>query len=263
MKRVKLRLNGAPGWHIECSAMATKYLGSHFDIHTGGIDHVSVHHTNEIAQAEAAGMSPWVNYWMHGEFLVIKSDKSEGEKMAKSGDNFLTLSVLREKGYDPLAYRYLCLGTHYRKQLSFSWESMDGAVSSLASLRNRVYELRGKTGHGDGSVRADYEQAFLSAITDDLNVPLALSVLYDVLSDEKLGPADKYALALQFDTVLGLKLADVGEEEIPDAVLRYVAEREEARAAKNWKRSDELRDMIAREGFVVQDTPAGPVVRPK
>ena len=254
---------GFPGWHIECSAMATKYLGSHFDIHTGGIDHIAVHHTNELAQAEAAGMHHWVNYWMHGEFLVIKSDAGAADKMAKSGDNFLTLSVLVEKGYDPLAYRYLCLGTHYRKQLSFSWEAMDGAQNSLTGLRNKVFALRGKSDVGDAGARASFERLFLDAITDDLNLSAALSVLYDALGDERLGAADKYALALHCDAVLGLGLAAVGAETIPAAVQHLVDKREEVRAVKNWKHSDELRDEIAALGFEVRDTLQGPVVRPK
>jgi cysteinyl-tRNA synthetase len=194
--------------------------------------------------------------WMHGEFLVVKA----GEKMAKSGENFLTVTSVLERGYDPLAYRYLCLGTHYRKQLSFGWEAMDGAQNSLRSLRARILDLRGKHGHGDGSVTADHERRFIDAVTDDLNLPLALAVLYDTLGDTRIGPTDKYALALRFDAVLGLRLAEVGEEETPDAVLRLVSEREAARAVRDWKRSDEIRDAILREGYAVQDTPSGPVV---
>jgi cysteinyl-tRNA synthetase len=249
---------GFPGWHIECSAMAHKYLGKNFDIHTGGIDHIPVHHTNEIAQAEAAGI-PFAKYWMHGEFLVVK----DGEKMAKSGDNFLTLAVLAENNYEPLAYRYLCLGTHYRKQLSFSWDAMNGAQRSLHALRNRVFELCGKTGVGDVSVRADCERRFLAALTDDLNVPLALAILYDALGDERLGPEDKLALVTRFDAVLGLSLANIGTEVIPADILELVAEREVARKAKEWKRSDELRNAIAAFGFDVRDTSEGPVVRPR
>jgi cysteinyl-tRNA synthetase len=256
---------GFPGWHIECSAMATKYLGATFDIHTGGIDHIPVHHTNEMAQAEAAGL-PFARYWMHGEFLVIKEVDGADAKMAKSGENFLTLQGLVAKGYDPLAYRYLCLGTHYRKQLSFSWDAMDGAANSLRSLRDKVYV------HKYGSVASSgreeeaiekWRHAFLEAVTDDLNMPQALMITHHLLGDPCLSSAAKYALVVEFDRVLSLGLEGVGEERVPDAVMTLVAEREAARAAKEWTRSDELRNAVLREGFVVQDTPSGPVVRPK
>lgn len=249
---------GFPGWHIECSAMSIKYLGDEFDIHTGGIDHIPVHHTNEIAQAEAAGKK-FAHYWLHSEFLVIK----EGEKMAKSGDNFLTLTVLEERGYDPLAYRYFCLGSHYRKQLSFSFEAIDGAQAGLTSLRNKMLSIKSSSEKGDAAVKHSYENKFLEAISDDLNMPQALAVLWETLGDSALGGADKYSLALRFDNVLGLGLSSLGDEVIPDEILAIAAEREDARKTKQWKKSDELRDHLSSLGYVVQDTPSGPVVRRK
>jgi cysteinyl-tRNA synthetase len=258
MKRVKLKLNGAPGWHIECSAMALKYLGPHFDIHTGGIDHVPVHHTNEIAQAQAAHI-PFANYWLHGEHLVLK----DNEKMAKSGENFLTVATLIEHNYDPLDYRYMCLTTHYRKQLMFSWDALDTAKQAFASLKNKIFLYKDAQDTGDIDCHAAYGVKFLEAVTDDLNMPQALAVLWDVLSDDKLGGKDKYALALQFDTVLGLNLHQVGQEIIPEAIMQLVQEREAARARKEWKKSDELRDMVSNRGYEIRDTKEGAVVRPK
>ncbi len=258
MKKVKLRLKGAPGWHIECSAMAVKYLGDTFDLHTGGVDHIPVHHTNEIAQAEAAG-KPFARYWMHGEFLVLK----EGEKMAKSGDNFLTLSSLIEHGYDPLDYRYLCLTAHYRKQLSFNWEALTGAQQAYASLKNKVLLVKNGTDEKGASIKADYEQRFIEAVADDINMPQALAVLWDALKDERMGSKEKYALALLFDSVLGLALSTVGEMIIPEEVLQLVAQRDEARKRKEWQASDRIRDQISALGYEVRDTPQGSVIVPK
>jgi cysteinyl-tRNA synthetase len=247
---------GAPGWHIECSAMSIKYLGTEFDIHTGGIDHIPVHHTNEIAQAEAAGI-PFARYWLHGEFLVLK----ENEKMAKSGDNFLTIASLIEHGYDPLDYRYLCLTAHYRKQLAFNWETLTTAQQAFASLRNKVLVAR-ESSESKGD-KAAYEQRFADALADDLNMPQALAVLWDALGDSSLGGKEKYALALHFDTVLGLHLDRVGAEIIPEDVMAIVLERETVRKAKDWKQSDALRDRVSALGYEIRDTPQGPVVRPK
>jgi cysteinyl-tRNA synthetase len=258
VKRVKVRLQGAPGWHIECSAMSMKYLGDHFDIHTGGIDHIPVHHTNEIAQAEAAG-HPFAKYWMHGEFLVIK----DGEKMAKSGDNFLTIATLIEHDFDPLDYRYFCLTAHYRKPLSFSWEALTTAKQSYRSLKNKVLAAKEHHGTGDPKLKDEYRQKFLSAITDDINMPQALAVLWEMIGDARLGGLERDGLAREFDIVLGLQLDTVGEETVPQEVLDLAAEREIARKSKNWKESDRLRDAISALGFVVQDTPNGPVVRTK
>jgi cysteinyl-tRNA synthetase len=241
---------GYPGWHIECSAMSTKYLGEQFDIHCGGIDHIPVHHTNEIAQSESAtGKKPWVKYWLHNEFLVL----SKGEKMAKSGENFITLTVLEEKGYSALDYRYFCLGTHYRNPLMFSFEAMDSAKAGYKKLVDRVLELKSTGGKGS----SDYLEKFTLGINDDMNTAKGLAVMWEVLKDEKLSDKDKYATLLEFDTVLGLGFKDLEVEKIPAAVKKLAEERLVARNAKDWAKSDELRDEISKLGYVVGDTKEG------
>lgn len=234
---------GFPGWHIECSAMSSKYLGKQFDIHTGGIDHIQVHHTNEIAQAETAyGEKPWVKYWLHGEFLVI--DKG---KMAKSGENFLTLATLKEKGFHPLDYRYLCLTAHYRQQLSFSWDALETAQASRKRLMNIIEELP----EDDGEAK-QYEQEFMEAINDDLNMPKALAVVWNLVRDEQ---ADRRTLLEKFDEVLGLKLLDT--EEIPQEIIEIAEQREQARQEKDFEKSDELREKIRTKGYDILDGKEG------
>src|SRR3989344_7549280 len=245
---------GYPGWHIECSAMATKYLGKQFDIHCGGIDHIPVHHTNEIAQSEAAnGKKPWVKYWLHNEFLVLGK-----EKMAKSGENFITLSTLMEKGIDPLDYRYFCLGTHYRKPLMFSYEALEGAKVARKRLNEQFLELK-KTGTASTAQQKTYLQIFTSDINDDLNTPKALAVLWDVLKDENLTDKDKHSLLLKFDKVLGLNLNKLKKEKIkiPAEVKKLAELRLISRNNKDWKKADELREKIKELGDVVGDTKEG------
>ena len=253
---------GFPGWHIECSAMSMKYLGDQFDIHCGGIDHVPVHHTNEIAQSEAAtGKKPWVKYWMHNEFLVL-----EKGKMAKSAGGFITLQTVVDKGYNPLVYRYLCLGAHYRQQLKFSWEGMEGARNTFNRLKEKVIELKEKHAQEKETEYQEektevYMSEFNTALDDDLNTPQALSVLWSVLRDDEIDIREKMALLYRFDEVLGLGFESMEKEkvEVPQEVLDLVAEREKARVAKYWEKADELRDKIKAAGFIVKDTPEGPV----
>ncbi len=250
---------GYPGWHIECSAMATKYLGNQFDIHCGGIDHIPVHHTNEIAQSEAAlGKKPWVSFWLHNEFLVLR----QGEKMAKSGDNFLTLAVLEEKGFEPLDYRYFCLGTQYRVPLMFSMDAMDAAKIARKRLNEKVLELKlrkdvEKMVHIEK--QKEYMERFTLQVNDDLNTPQALATLWVVIKDEKLTAADKYSLILQFDKILGFNLGLLKKERVvvPAAVKKLVEEREVARQQKDWKKSDELRNRILSLGYIIADTKEG------
>lgn len=241
---------GFPGWHIECSAMSAKYLGQPFDIHCGGIDHVPVHHTNEIAQSEAANDKPLANYWMHGEFMLMGEDK-----MAKSADNFVTLQTLKEKNINPLAYRYLLLQTHYRKQIAFSWEALQAAQNGLDHLYNIV---RGWDKAGAGS--ADYEKKFLETINNDLDMPGAMAVMWELIKDPMFPPASKKRSILKFDKVLGLGLAKLKKTKqvaLPAEVQKLVDERNEARANKKWKDSDELRKKIEEMGYVVEDTADG------
>lgn len=241
---------GFPGWHIECSAMSMKYLGEHFDIHAGGIDHIPVHHTNEIAQNEGATGKQSVNFWLHGEFLVL--DKA---KMAKSAGNFITLQTILDKSFDPLAYRYLNLQTHYRQKLNFSWLALEAAQNALVELRNQIRLLSGK-----GKVIKNYQEKFVKVINDDLNMPKVLALIWDLLkSKEQAG--DKLKTILEFDQVLGLGLDEI--EDIPKEVQELAQERQEARENKDFAKADELRKMIEEKCCVVEDTGDGFVIKIK
>jgi cysteinyl-tRNA synthetase len=256
---------GYPGWHIECSAMSMKYLSETFDIHAGGIDHIPIHHTNEIAQSEAAtGKHPWVSYWLHNEFLVM--DKG---KMSKSSGGFLTLQSLVDEGYDPLDYRYFLLGGHYRSQLQFSFESLKGAKNSRKSLVDKVLALSDKTGgdlpaSGDNwGEAASYMEAFNTAIEDDLSTPRALAELWGLLKD---CPPSPQALAAVFDMdrVLGLGLEDAckdtknaGNDEISHEIEELIAKRAEAKKAKDFKAADEIRQNLKNRGIILEDSPTG------
>ncbi len=237
---------GFPGWHIECSAMAIKYLGEQFDIHCGGIDHVPVHHTNEIAQSESyTGKKPWVNFWLHGEFLQIGD-----EKMAKSGENFITLQSIKEKGYSPLAYRYFLLQAHYRKQVAFSWRAVEAGELGLHRLRERVAAI-------DPNLPTDphTEQEFFDAINDDLNTPEALAALQIALKENRVSIES----IIEFDKILGLNLHDhtITPLATPEEVKKLLDAREKTRLEKNWAESDRLRDEIKKLGFDIKDTDKG------
>ncbi len=245
---------GFPGWHIECSAMSAKYLGELFDIHCGGQDHIPVHHTNEIAQAQAGYGTRLANYWLHGYFLQINDDK-----MAKSSGEFLRLATLIERGYDPLAYRYLCLTAHYRSHLNFTWDALDGAAAALDRIRRTCYDW------GVGTlVDEDYAARFTACINDDLNTPQAIALTWELIKSG-LPPAMKRATLLRFDQVLGLRLAQwaPGEAPIPEDVQLLVEQREAARSQKRWKDADSLRDDIYARGFAIEDTAQGPQVKPR
>lgn len=240
---------GFPGWHIECSAMSMKYLGEQFDIHCGGIDHIPVHHTNEIAQSETAtDKKPWVKYWMHGEFLNI------GEtKMAKSGENFITLETLKEKGLNPLAYRFLLLQTHYRKILNFNWEALQAAQNGLENLYAAARDLENpKIGC------AELEKKFLDAINDDLNMPEALAVVWELLKSDYPATAKAESL-LKFDKILGLNIKEFLGKKItaPPEVQKLLDLRQKARSNKNWVEADRLREEIKKLGFEIEDTSVG------
>jgi cysteinyl-tRNA synthetase len=249
---------GFPGWHIECSAMSTKYLGKQFDIHTGGIDLKFPHHEDEIAQSQGASGKQPVQVWMHGEFLVF------GQlKMSRSKGNVILVSTLEEWGVDPMAYRYLLLTAHYRSKLNFTDESLTAAQNALNNLRDDLASLsvepadQAQTWSGAAQRVRD---AFHAAINDDLDLPTALSITREVARDNTIAPAERRRLILDFDRVLGLRL-DTVEAKTPralsDEALALVRERDEARAARNWKRSDQLRDQLKEMGFEVRDTPRG------
>ncbi len=236
---------GFPGWHIECSGMSMKYLGDQFDIHTGGHDLASVHHNNEIAQSECAtGHAPFVKYWLHNEFINIGENK-----MAKSGGNFITLQTLREKGINPLALRYLYLQSHYRSQVSFSWEALEAAETALTKLKRTVANLP-----DDGSMNQDYQVLFHEMVNDDLNTAGGLATVWELLKNSEVLDADKKATILDFDRVLGLKLDEnVAEREIPAAIQELMNQRKAARDAKDWATADRLRYEIIAQGYEVQD----------
>ncbi|MBI3589071.1 MAG: cysteine--tRNA ligase [Candidatus Liptonbacteria bacterium] len=240
---------GFPGWHIECSAMAMKYLGETIDIHTGGIDHIPVHHTNEIAQSEAATGKQFVRYWMHVAFLTVN-----GKKMAKSEHNFVTLQDIVDRGYDPLAFRYLVLTSHYRAGLNFTWPSLRGAQKALLSLREKVSIL------GNKKVSPDKQelQEFKRCINNDFNTPQAIALLWKI-ADSPLTPQKKAAI-LEFDKVLRLNLGYLLSEKIPEEIRVLVQKREDLREDNKWEESDRVRQEIIKKGYEVRDTSAGPKV---
>jgi len=247
---------GFPGWHLECSAMSIKYLGEQFDIHCGGIDLVNIHHTNEIAQSESAtGKKPWVKYWIHGGFLNLDG----GRKMSKSsGDVFRLKNIFINNGINPLAFRFLTLGTHYKKPMDWSDSSVASAKNGYENLLSKISNL----GNIIGKINNEWKAKFVSAINDDLNMPQAMAVLNEMLKSDIL-PADKLATALDFDKVLGLKLNEAIQKkiEIPASVMVLVDERETARKVQNWAKSDELRDKIKELGYEVKDTPSGQEIK--
>ncbi len=253
---------GYPGWHIECSAMSMAYLGEQFDIHCGGIDAIPVHHTNEIAQSEAATGKNWVNYWMHGEFLL-----TEKGKMSKSSGEFLTMSLLESKGYDALDYRYFCLGAHYRTQLQFSMEGLSAARTARLGLMDRLAAM-GKevTPIENVSEKArKYMDDFDSFVCNDLSMARALSVLWGLVKDETISSSDRLAAVRYMDEVLGLKLdetkkSDSNKDEISDEIKSLLDARAQAKKDKDWPKADEIRNKLDSMGYLVKDTPQGPVL---
>jgi cysteinyl-tRNA synthetase len=237
---------GFPGWHIECSAMSMEYLGESFDIHTGGIDHIPVHHENEIAQSEGASGKQFVKYWVHHDFVNI--DK---EKMSKSKKNFLKVDEIVEKGYDPMALRYLYLTAHYRSEIAFSFDSLGGAQAALNKLREEV-----RAWDQEDRKPGEFYNNFIRAINEDLNIPKALAVVWEMIKSD-IPSAQKSADLLAMDKILGLELDKViGQKiEIPEEVQKLVDQRENARKQKDFKRSDELRKEIKRLGYEIEDSP--------
>jgi cysteinyl-tRNA synthetase len=245
---------GFPGWHIECSAMSMKFLGDQLDIHCGGTDHIDVHHTNEIAQSEAATGKKFFNFWMHGAFLIIAG----GKKMAKSEENFLTLeNAFIKQNLNPLVYRFASFQTHYRKPMEYSEESVQAARNGLQHLQNQVRQVAQNSSGQDGGLDDGLKIKFLEAVNDDLNMPRAMAVVQEMLKSA-LGDADKFAMIKDYDRVLGLSLDQVTEPEaLPAEVQKLVEERSAARAAKDWSTSDRLRDAIQELGYAVHDTKEG------
>jgi len=255
---------GFPGWHIECSAMSMKYLGETFDIHIGGIEHIAVHHANEIAQSQGATGKPFVKYWMHGEFLTV-----EGKKMAKSEGTFITLKDIKKRGLSPLAFRFLCLQAHYRSKLNFTWDALGGAEESVKRVENVFKSLLITSEQPVSRKNPEFEQA----LDDDFNAPRALSVFFETLSkihEPNVDTNELYAILLDMDRVLGLglnklkpaqtipvesiKIKNETQEALPDDLPKLIWEREQARAQKNWQRADEIRQELDNRGYSIDDT---------
>ena len=243
---------GFPGWHIECSAMSMKALGESFDIHTGGIDHINIHHTNEIAQAEAVTGKPFVKYWVHHAFLTV-----EGQKMSKSLGNTYTVEDVVEKGFDPMALRYLYLQTHYRQEMNFTWEALEAAQTALNKLRTEFISWQeAKVGC------AEFEQRFMDAVSDDLNMPVALSIVWEMIKSDYPGSAKKRSL-LKMDEVLGLQLSSFKKEEvdIPSEIKALADKRETLRKSGNYEEADKVRSEIEEKGFAIEDSEQGIKIR--
>jgi cysteinyl-tRNA synthetase len=239
---------GFPGWHIECSVMSRKYLGDSIDIHMGGMEHIPIHHTNEIAQSEAATGQKFVNYWLHNEWL----ESAEG-KLAKSSGDSLSVQTIIDKGYDPLALRYLFLNAQYRSKQTFSWDALDAALTSLDNLRTKFANL-GEA----GSVSDSYNAKFKEALENDFNIPQALAIAWDLLKSDESDDSKK-ATVLEFDKVFGLKLEDFEKEEVnvPAEINKLIIDREAARKSGDFVKADDLRAKIADKGFELEDTPEG------
>ena len=252
---------GFPGWHAECSAMAMKHLGDTLEIHCGGTDLIRVHHSNEIAQSECATGHTFSRYWMHGSWLVEQpTADGGGGKMSKSSGEFVTLDLLISKGYGAMDFRYFCLTSHYRQYLNFSWEAMDSARDSLKSLRRKTDALIGKATAVSSDNAQGWQKRFRAAAYDDLGFPQAMAVFNQMLKDPDLLEGEKGALIGDFDKLLGLRLTEKEERAdtaLPGPLAALLEERREARTSKNWKRSDEIRDLLKAKGFGVKDNPDG------
>ncbi len=255
---------GFPGWHIECSAMSTQYLGKQFDIHTGGVDHIAIHHNNEIAQTEAITGKQFVHYWLHNTFITI-----ENKKIAKSAGNNIYLYQLQDRGYPAFAYRYWLLTGHYRTPMNFTWEALDGAYQALIKLHKQFLDL----GNRNGVINKEYQKKFLEYVNDDLNTPKAIALLWELLDDSSVNNKDKRVTILDMNRVLAIGFIEsykqmkemfAGEtkkvevKEAPKDVQELVKEREAARNQKDWETADTLRDQISKKGYTVSDTDSGP-----
>lgn len=252
---------GYPGWHIECSAMSKKYLGENFDIHTGGVDHIPIHHENEIAQSDALIGKPAVKYWMHGEFLLV-----DNGKMSKSLKNTYTISDLKDKGYKPLSYRYFCLNAHYRNKLNFTWEAMKAAQVSYDRFIEGALAHKNSKSKVDNYVIDKFRKDFGESITDDLNIPKALGIAWNVVRYE-VKSTELFNLLVEFDGILGLgidKAEKASKESDSDTynemdinVKQLIDQRQQARKDKNWKAADEIRDKLKDMGIILEDTAQG------
>lgn len=254
---------GFPGWHIECSAMSIKYLGEPFDIHAGGVDLLPVHHTNEVAQNEAVYGHKTVNYWLHGGFILI-----DGRKMGKSLGNAYTLDDVIKEEFNSLVFRYLTFMAHYRQELNFTWEALSQSGTALSKIYKTFGKILSKTSPAD-TISEDWNRKFLEAINDDLNMPKAIAILWDLIKDKETPESIKLSTAYKFDEVLGLDIKKYGEnyaplfDKLPIEIQNKKDERDLARQNKDWKRSDEIRDELEGLGYEVEDTPDGTTILSK
>lgn len=240
---------GFPGWHIECSAMIKIFLGKTIDIHMGGIEHIPIHHTNEISQSEAANSAPLANYWVHNEHLLV-----DGKKMAKSEGTGFSLAEVQEKGFSPLSLRYFFLQAHYRSKQNFTWEALEAAQNGLKNLYSDIKRL----GTDSGEINEKFKNKFIEAISDDFNIPQALAVVQELLKSSLATDSSKLATILYFDKVLGLKIKEnIVQEKIPEKVLKLAEERLKMRQEKKWKEADQLRQKIETLGYEIKDTEEG------
>lgn len=260
---------GYPGWHIECSAMSMKYLGDQFDIHCGGYDHITVHHTNEIAQSEAATQKPWVNYWMHAQFLTVG-----GEKMGKSKGNLYLIKDFEDRKIEPMAFRFLAINSHYRSHLNFTWDTVANSLTAYQKLKRSVLTLKDASTAVSSSNSSNISQTFSplqqelndefeSALFDDLNTASAVTTTWKVLNEDNLSPEQKLILLFKFDQILGLGIEDWKEDEIvfSQDTKNLVVQRDLARKNKDWKESDRLRDLLNSQGYLVEDSQSGTVLK--
>lgn len=248
-----------PGWHLECSAMSNKYLGDQFDIHTGGIDHIPIHHENEIAQSKGHSEKIPANYWMHVDFLTI-----DGGKMSKSLNNLYTIQDLEDKGYEPIVYRLFNFSSNYRNKINFTWDAMDSAKAALNKLREGYLNHKEGTEKVSQEIIIDFENRFLKAINDDLNMPVAMSVVWEVIKYPKKS-TQIANLILKFDEVLGLELEkyEKKEEKLPVEIEELVKQRNNARENKDWIESDKIRDILIEKGYIVKDSKEGTILEKK
>ncbi len=249
---------GFPGWHLECSAMAVKYLGQPFDIHCGGVDHIAVHHENEIAQSEAAFERPLANYWLHNEFITV-----DGQKMSKSLGNGYTLKDIQEHGLDPIAFRYFCLGAHYRSKLNFTWEALQAAQNALQKIQRWVMDYKKQATRKEELADEATLVDFRAALQEDLNTSKTLALVHRLLGGSLLSHDVVYATLVKMDEVLGLGIADweAKEEVIPAEIQTLFEARQAARATKQWAESDRLRDELKAQGWLVEDNVGGGSLR--
>lgn len=249
---------GFPGWHLECSAMAVKYLGQPFDIHCGGVDHIAVHHENEIAQSEAAFEKPLANYWLHNEFIAV-----DGQKMSKSLGNGYTLKDIQEHGLDPISFRYFCLGAHYRSKLNFTWEALQAAQNAFQKIQRWVMDYKKQASRKDEPADEATLAHFRAALQEDLNTSKTLALVHGLLSGSTLSPDVVYATLVKMDEVLGLGVAswEAKDEVIPGEIQTLFEARQAARATKQWAESDRLRDELKVQGWLVEDNVGGGSLR--